>query len=213
MTERKKFFRTSYKTGSFVNPNHTARSGSFKNTVDTDTHFEHTATNFAKTKQQGFTSRLSHRSTQHSFRPEKTGRPSEYGLSIYKPVAQTDYGKRRIDPFVLSSGNHGQGFIELTERSMKDIKPYKIGTRNFSHGEIPNYSGSNSKALLSRLNTEPKNLLVPATLKTLSAREATSKRELHPSLANLEQTIQPSDFMVKKLEWRKDQTVASLDQQ
>lgn len=213
MAESSKFFRTSYKKGPLTNLKLTARSGSFQKTTDTDNNFEKTVSQFGKTKNQAFTSRLSHTSGQQTGRAEKTFQQSEFGITIYKPVAATDYRKRKVDPFVLSSQRQRNDFIEFTELSSGDKKPYKIGTRNFSHGEFINGSISDSKMDLGRINTEPKDQPVPHSFKVLSAQQNSFKKVQPNTFVNYVKPAQSSDLQMLETRKRDSLSQANLDQQ
>lgn len=213
MSESSKFFRTSYKKGPQTSYKITGRSGSFQKTIDTEHNFEKTVSQFGLTRNRGFTSRLSHASTQLTGRAEKGNQQSEFGITIYKPVATTDYSKRKIDPFILTSRVQGDDFIEFTERSSLEKKPYVIGTRNFSHGEIVNGSISHSRIDFGRVNTEPQELNFGQNQKYFSPDESTSNKVQTNTIIDYVKPAQTSDFIMKRTAKRNSKNQAEVDRQ
>jgi hypothetical protein len=213
MSESSKFFRTSYKKGPQTSFRLTGRSGSFQKTTDTEHNFEKTVSQFGLTRNRGFTSRLSHTSGQLTGRADKTTQPSDFGITVCKPVAATDYSKRKIDPFVLSSKIQGDDFVEFTERSSGQKKPYVIGTRNFSHGEIVNGSVSQSRLDFGRVNTEPQELNFAQHQKYFSAQQNSSKKIQPNTIISYVKPAQSSDLLMKGKASRKTKNLHDVDRQ
>lgn len=213
MTDKSSFMKTSYRLGWSVNRKQTPRSGSFVRTVDTDHPLDRTTTLFAKTHAHAFTRRLSNTTGQQTFHMERTSTPMEYGLKVFKAVADTDYQKRKIQPFVLSS-RRLDDHLELTEHSDHQKKPYRIGRSNYSHGDFINGSAMNeTPSKLGKVNTVDCRMKWSHSEKTFSMQHSSAKKGFQSTFVEYIRPTQSSDFISKRIDPSNRENQASVDQQ
>lgn len=210
MSDSSSFYRTSYKISSFNKHMVGDRNNSIQKTQDTEAYFERTGSQFATARYQNITSRSGYSSAFASNRPQKCIHHRETELPIQEATAGRMYSKRKIDPFFLSPVNNGDGFVELSENSLKDASPYRIGTRNFSHGELKPRSSTLTVRNTERNNTEPNNVEITGTLKKMPLHSETKNSQ---TFKHLEDSKKESDFFVKRIDFKRSGSLATLSQQ
>lgn len=210
MSDSSSFYRTSYKISSFQKGANFARKMSHQKTQDSDAYFERTASQLAKTKYANITSRSGFSSALATHRQETSSQRRESYLPIHEPTSGRAYGKRKIDPFFLSPGNHGSQFVEHSEPSFKESGPYKLGSRQFSHSELRHRPSAFATMSTERRNTEQIKMPLAVTL-TKMPQEADSPPP--QTVPNLGTARKRSDFFVKRMDSRNSRSRDGLSQQ